>query len=201
MARTCTRRLRRVGGLAAVVTTVVLSAVTPPAHAVPEGTIFGAGLPGSVGGSYLVTLKGGTEASSAAGRRLVGAYGARISHTYDTVLNGFAVEADERQARRLAADPLVASVAQDTRVTLDSTVRNPPSWGLDRIDQPARPLDDAYSWPKSAGAGVTVYVIDTGVRVTHQDFGGRASYGWDFVGGDRTAADGNGHGTHVAATV
>ena len=54
-------------------------------------------------------------------------------------------------------------------------------------------------WPSSGGRGVTVYVIDTGVRITHRDFGGRARYGWDFVDGDRSASDGNGHGTHVAA--
>ncbi|MFI1035713.1 S8 family peptidase [Streptomyces sp. NPDC020951] len=209
MARTRTRRLRRAGGLTAVVATVVLSAVTLPAHAAPEGKslaarnglILGAGLPGTVGGSYLVTLKGDMKASSEAGRRLVRGYGATINHTYGTVLNGFAVEADERQARRLAADPEVASVVQDTRVTLDVVGRNPPSWGLDRVDQPSRPLDSSYSWPKSAGAGVTVYVIDTGIRITHADFGGRARYGWDFVGGDRIASDGNGHGTHVAGTV
>ncbi|MEU1194277.1 S8 family peptidase [Streptomyces sp. NPDC005859] len=203
MARTRTRRLRRVGGLTAVVTTVVLAAVTLPAHAAPEGKILGAGQPGSVGGSYLVTLKGGVRASSEAGRGLVGSYGATIVRTYGTVLNGYAVEADERRARRLAADPRVASVVQDTRVTLDAAggARNPPSWGLDRVDQPGRPLDHRYHWPKSAGAGVTVYVIDTGIRITHADFGGRASYGWDFVGGDRVAADGNGHGTHVAGTV
>ncbi|MFD9393325.1 S8 family peptidase [Streptomyces sp. NPDC060000] len=203
MARTRARRLRRAGGLTAVVTTVVLSAVTLPAHAVPEGTILGAGLPGSVGGSYLVTLKGGVHASSEAGRGLVGSYGATIRRTYGTVLDGFAVEAGERQARRLAADPHVASVVQDTRVSLDAAgvTKNPPSWGLDRVDQPGRPLDNSYIWPKSAGSGVTVYVIDTGVRITHTDFGGRASYGWDFVGGDRVATDGNGHGTHVAGTV
>ncbi|MFF0596395.1 S8 family peptidase [Streptomyces antibioticus] len=230
MARTRTRRLRGAGGLIAVVTTVVtvvLSAAALPAHAVPEGTILGAGRPGAVDGSYLVTLKEApdtgasdpSDPSAAAGRRLAEAYGARISHVYDTVLHGFAVEADARQARRLAADPRVASVVQDTRVTVDTPVavdtpvtveakntngtaaRTPASWGLDRIDQPSRPLDDSYSWPKSAGAGVTVYVIDTGVRITHKDFGGRARHGWDFVGGDGTAADGNGHGTHVAATV
>ncbi|WP_314218928.1 S8 family peptidase [Streptomyces zaehneri] len=203
MARTRRRRLRRVGGLTAVVTTVVLSAVAPPAHAAPEGKILGAGLPGSVGGSYLVTLKGDTDAASKAGRGLAGSYGATVSRTYGTVLNGFAVEADERQARRLAADPRVASVVQDTRVTLDAAgvAKNPPSWGLDRVDQPGRTLDNSYNWPKSAGAGVTVYVIDTGIRITHSDFGGRASHGWDFVGGDRVAADGNGHGTHVAGTV
>ncbi|MFE8012945.1 S8 family peptidase [Streptomyces antibioticus] len=233
MARTRTRRLRGAGGLIAVVTTVVtvvLSAAALPAHAVPEGTILGAGRPGAVDGSYLVTLKeapdtGASDPSAAAGRRLAEAYGARISHVYGTVLHGFAVEADARQARRLAADPRVASVVQDTRVTVDTPVavdtpvpadtpvaveakntngtaaRTPASWGLDRIDQPSRPLDDSYSWPKSAGAGVTVYVIDTGVRITHKDFGGRARHGWDFVGGDGTAADGNGHGTHVAATI
>ncbi|MGW1728308.1 S8 family peptidase [Streptomyces sp. NPDC002306] len=201
MARTRTRRLRWAAGLTAVTTAAVLSAGTPPAYAAPEGRIAGAGEPGSVSGSYLVALKGGTKAPSAAGQDLAATYGVRISHTYGTVLNGYAVRADERQARRLAADPRVASVVQDTRVSLERTQKNPPSWGLDRIDRPDPSLDRSYTSPRSAGAGVTVYVIDTGIRITHRDFGGRASYGWDFVDGDRTAADGNGHGTHIAGTV
>ncbi|QCD58334.1 S8 family peptidase [Streptomyces hawaiiensis] len=200
MTRTRERQLRRTGGLVAAVCAAAFSAITLPAHAVPEGRILGAGSPGSVHGSYLVTLKEGTEARSAAGQGLAGAYGVEISHTYGTVLNGYAVRADERRAGRLAADPRVASVVQDTRVRLDGTQENPPSWGLDRVDQPKPPLDRSYTWPRSAGAGVTVYVIDTGVRTTHEDFGGRAGHGWDFVGDDRVAADANGHGTHVAGT-
>ncbi|MFF7138315.1 MULTISPECIES: S8 family peptidase [unclassified Streptomyces] len=201
MARTRDRRLRWVGGLTAVSCAAALSAITLPAHAAQEGRILGAGEAGSVSGSYLVTLKGGTKAPSATGKGVAEKYGARISHTYGTVLNGYAIRADERQAGRLAADPRVASVVQDTRVTLEGTQKNPPSWGLDRVDQPKPSLDRSYSWPRSAGAGTTVYVIDTGIRISHKDFGGRAAYGWDFVGGDRTAGDGNGHGTHVAATV
>jgi subtilisin family serine protease len=208
MARTRARRLRRAGVVTAVLCAAAVPAVGPPAHAAPQGRILGAGAPGSVTGSYLVTLKDQTAARSAAGRDLADRYGVSVTHTYGTVLNGFAVRADAQAAGRLAADPRVASVTQDTRVVQDSRVvreggapRNPPSWGLDRIDQRDLPLDGRRSTPGPAGAGVTVYVIDTGVRVSHRDFGGRARHGWDFVENDRTAQDGNGHGTQVAGIV
>ncbi|CAM5461097.1 putative Aqualysin-1 [Streptomyces afghaniensis 772] [Streptomyces afghaniensis] len=201
MARTRTRRLRWTGGLAAAICAAAFSATTLPAHAVPEGRILGAGEPGSVHGSYLVTLKEGIRAPSAAGRALAEKYGVHISHTYGTVLNGYAIRTDARRAGRLAADPRVASVVQDTRVRLERTQAEPPSWGLDRVNQPALPLDRSYTSPESAGSGVSVYVIDTGVRTTHRDFGGRASHGWDFVGNDKVASDANGHGTHIAGTV
>ncbi|MFE0175881.1 S8 family peptidase [Streptomyces sp. NPDC059002] len=200
-----TRRLRWTGAVTAATTAAVLSAITSPVSAAPSegptGHILGAGKPGSVSNSYIVTLKGGTKAPSEAGKDLAAKYGAKIRHTYSTALNGYAVKAGSVDAKRLAADPKVASVVQDSKVSLRHTQKNPPSWGLDRIDQNDLPLDKSYTWPESAGAGVTAYVIDTGIRTTHHDFGGRAHSGWDFVDNDATAQDGNGHGTHVAGTV
>ncbi|MGP3981030.1 S8 family peptidase [Streptomyces sp. KR80] len=196
---------RRAALLTAVATTAALAVGTLPARGAPtEGRILGAGSPGAISGSYIVTLKSGSEgltAASDAGKALVQKYGATIRHTFSTALNGYAVRLTAPQALLLAADPQVASVAQDTKVSVQDTQPNPPSWGLDRIDQPDLPLDKSYTSPAGGGAGATAYIIDTGVRTTHQDFGGRATSGRDFVDNDATAQDGNGHGTHVAATV
>ncbi|GGX72113.1 S8 family peptidase [Streptomyces fructofermentans] len=184
-------------GFLAMVAAAVLSAVAPPAHAASEA---GSGGTGTAVGSYIVTLDGRTSAPSREGRAVAAAHGVRISQTYGTALNGYAVRADPRQAARLAADPRVASVSPDTAVAVAGRQPDPP-WNLDRLDSPDRPTwppDRGYSWPESAGRGVTAYVIDTGVRVTHRDFGGRARDGWDFVDDDAVAQDGQGHGTHVA---
>ncbi|MET9935064.1 S8 family peptidase [Streptomyces sp. NPDC006324] len=92
-------------------------------------------------------------------------------------------------------------LVQNRTFTINETQENPPSWGLDRVDQADTVGDRKYTYPDAAGEGVTAYVIDTGVRVSHGDFGGRASDGFDAVDNDDTAQDGNGHGTHVAGTI
>ncbi|AWI30768.1 S8 family peptidase [Streptomyces tirandamycinicus] len=172
------------------------------AEPAPVGVIENAGAPGAIAGSYIVTLdESAADAGSKAGKALAAEYGAKIKKTYRAALNGYAVELSEAQARKFAADPAVESVVQNRVFTISGTQLNPPSWGLDRIDQRALPLNQSYTYPDSAGDGVTAYIIDTGVRITHSDFGGRASYGYDAVDNDNTAQDGNGHGTHVAATV
>jgi subtilisin family serine protease len=110
------------------------------------------------------------------------------------------VHINEARARWLATDPMVAYVQQDRRVSAAEVQQAPPSWGLDRIDRAAPALDGRYVYPSRA-ASVTAYVIDTGIRISHSTFGGRASYGWDFVDDDPVADDCNGHGTHVAGTI
>ncbi|MFE9053871.1 S8 family peptidase [Streptomyces mutabilis] len=173
---------------------------TPPAAATsgPQNTIVGAESPGSVQNSYIVVLKDSAfAASSARGKTLASAHGAEVTSTYRHALNGFAAKMSESQALAMAAEPAVARVVQDTVFKAEGTQPAPSSWGLDRIDHPDRPVDGTYTYPDRAGAGVTVYVIDTGVRLSHQDFAGRASCGYDHFGG--TCDDGFGHGTHVAA--
>ncbi|MDC0772894.1 S8 family peptidase [Streptomyces sp. HD] len=195
---------RRLAALGATATATLVAGLVCalPAAAAPEGRIQYEGAAGAVADSYLVTLKADhARSSTRAGRALVEKYGADIERTYRKALNGYAIEASATEAKRLAADPAVASVVQNRTFSIDATQTNPPSWGLDRIDQKALPLNSSYTYPDSAGQGVTAYVIDTGVRITHSDFGGRASYGYDAIDNDNTAQDGHGHGTHVAGTV
>jgi subtilisin family serine protease len=202
--RTTRRRLAAVGAAATAALTASLVSALPAgaAPAAAEGVVQYADASNAVAGSYIVTLKADEARSgSAEGRALAKKYGADIERTYTKALNGYAVEASETEAKRLAADPAVASVVQNRTFHATGTQPNPPSWGLDRIDQQNRPLDSSYTYPDSAGRGVTAYVIDTGVRITHSDFGGRASYGYDAIDNDNTAQDGHGHGTHVAGTV
>ncbi|MFJ2827669.1 S8 family peptidase [Streptomyces sp. NPDC087263] len=194
---------RRMAGIASAA--LVLGVVSAlPANAAPErvGQIQYAGAANAVADSYIVTLKAdAAKAGSTEAKALAKEYGATIERTYKKALNGYAVEATEAEAKEFAADPAVASVVQNRTFHVSATQPSPPSWGLDRIDQKTLPLDNSYTYPDSAGTGVTAYIIDTGVRITHSDFGTRASYGYDAVDNDNTAQDGNGHGTHVAGTV
>ncbi|MFI8205277.1 S8 family peptidase [Streptomyces sp. NPDC085937] len=168
----------------------------PPA----EGTVFGLGAANAVAGSYIVLLD---ESTTPADREeLAQEYGGELSRSYTAALDGFAADGlSATEAKRLAADPAVGAVVANRTYRTTATQDNPPSWGLDRIDQADTAGDSAYTYPDQAGEGVTAYVIDTGVRITHQDFEGRASHGYDAVDNDDSADDGNGHGTHVAATI
>ncbi|NEC89181.1 S8 family peptidase [Streptomyces sp. SID12501] len=176
-----------------------------PAQAAPapaEGKVLAAGSPTAVKDSYIVTLKkaAGLKSASSAGKSLIKGYGGTVKKTFSTALNGYTATLSAAEARRLAADPAVATVEQNQTVHVDATQSSAP-WGLDRIDQAALPLSGTYTYPDTAGAGVTAYVIDTGVRITHSQISGRATNGYDAVDGDSVAQDGNGHGTHVATTI
>jgi subtilisin family serine protease len=123
-----------------------------------------------------------------------------VTHVYSAALHGFSVRLTEKEALSLAGESGVDAVVPDTPVRALGEQLNPPSWGLDRIDQRDLPLDGVYRYPNEAPS-VTAYVIDTGVRRTHQDFGGRVTGGYDFVNDDTDPADGNGHGTFIAGII
>ena len=145
--------------------------------------------------SYIVTLDSGSPAAVAG---LAGTLGAEVGYVYEHALQGFSVRLPAPLLPALLALPGVARVEQDAPVGITGTQSPTPSYGLDRIDQRALPLNNSYT-SKASGAGVKAYIIDTGVALGHSDFGGRAVTGFDAVDGG-SAEDCNGHGTHVAGT-
>jgi subtilisin family serine protease len=187
--------IRRNGGrilAAGLFALAVVATGTPAAAAPATGQIRLAGSADAIPGSYIVVLKSGKQEAG-----LTKSYGGAVKRSFGKALNGYEATLSEAQAKRLAANAKVEYVEQNRVITLAATQTNA-TWGLDRIDQRARPLSTTYTYPVTA-SNVTAYIIDTGIRYTHSQFGGRATPGYDAVGSG--AVDCNGHGTHVAGTV
>jgi subtilisin family serine protease len=141
----------------------------------------------------------GADALRAVAERLAARRSARVDRVYGSALRGFSAAMSDADARALARDPEVALVEQD-QVVHKSATQTGATWGLDRIDQRARPLSTTFTYANT-GAGVTAYILDTGINPTHAEFTGRLAAGFTSIADGRGTADCDGHGTHVAGTV
>ncbi|MFQ5691218.1 MAG: S8 family peptidase, partial [Gemmatimonadota bacterium] len=151
-------------------------------------------------GHYIVVLKEDIPDVAREALRLSAAYGGRVERTYGHAIKGFAAEMTPSEALRMEANPGVDFVEEDQVFSIETTQNNP-TWGLDRVDQRSLPLNNTYVYG-ATGAAITVYVLDTGIRTSHAEFGpNRASGGFTSVNDGNGTADCNGHGTHVAGTV
>lgn len=168
--------------------------------------VLGADAANVIPGRYIVVLNN-SRTNGAQNRAAAVAnaksMGATIHYEYDAALNGFAATLPDKALEGLRKNPNVAYIEADATVSLEgdlAATQTPVTWGLDRIDQRNLPLSNSFSY-NSTASNVRVYVIDTGIRLTHNEFGGRAFTGYDAVTAGGTANDCNGHGTHVAGTI
>ncbi|MGW3622609.1 S8 family peptidase [Streptomyces sp. NPDC000880] len=166
-------------------------AASPTAQSASIGDLRLAPTATAIQNSWIVVLKDGSTRAAD--------LGVTPKHTYRNALEGFSTTMSRARAAELAADPRVAYVEQNATVRINETQPNA-TWGLDRVDQRDLPLSKSYTYNTSA-SNVNAYIIDTGIRTSHSEFGGRASVGTDTVGGGQNGQDCQGHGTHVAGTV
>ncbi len=185
----------------AAVSLILVASITPTAASAASA---------SASAASAVSVSASTESyvvefTNARGRRQTAAdeslRGTAVGAEWADAIDGFAADLSPSDVQRLRNDPDVLAVERDQPVAV-ATTQTPTPWGLDRIDQRSRPLSNTYSYT-TTGAGVTAYVIDTGIRSTHQQFGGRVGSGYVYPGVDSGigAEDCYGHGTHVAGTL
>ncbi|WP_432828245.1 S8 family serine peptidase [Dactylosporangium sp. CA-092794] len=216
-------RRRRLGTLALAVAAAL--GTGSPANAAPaEGVVYGEAQ-GGVANGYVVMLKDPPGAQdeaqaqafvAAKAQSLAQQYGGDVQEQYSTALRGFTIgNISDTQAAQLAAHSDVARVERNI-VLHKSGTQNSPGWGLARLDNRANTYDNTYTYPNTA-TNVTAYVVDSGIRISHDDFGGRATYGRNLVnrslhqipgpGNENNSDDPNnandcdGHGTHVAGII
>ena len=149
--------------------------------------------------SYIIVFEDRIEDVDRAAGELLGLSRGQLKHLYKSALKGFAAQISDAEAAKIAQDPRVKYVEEDSEISLDTT-QSGATWGLDRVDQRNLPLDGSYTYNTTA-SNVHAYIVDTGIHTSHNDFGGRASIGYDAVGDGQNGQDCNGHGTHVSGTV
>ena len=194
-------------GLAATAATVlalgVLTSTAGTADAAPapdrKAPLVGTDKVGAIDGRYIVVMEGrATSAEARTAIQQAKTKGAADVDRFSTV-EAFAAELSDAALAQLRSNPDVAYIEADQRISVETT-QSPATWGLDRIDQRNLPLNNAYTYTPT-GSGVTAYIIDTGVRASHNEFGGRVASGYTAINDGNGTNDCNGHGTHVAGTV
>jgi subtilisin family serine protease len=205
------RRLLACGATAAVALAATAATITPVAAR--------GGTPRAATTTYIVTLDPTSADVATTARNQLAELdpGAQPLRVFESAIDGYTARLTPGDAAELAAEPTVAAVEPDGVMTIagtspqpwtadrlgttsiSGTTQYPAPWGLDRIDQRSRSLSGTYTYART-GLGVAAYIIDTGIRTSHNDFTGRARSGYDAIDGG-TANDCNGHGTHVASTV
>lgn len=187
----------RVAAFALLAATMVVGTFTAGVSAAPRDAA-------GDGRRYIVTFRDSVADPHGVSAEHAARNGAEITAEYSHVLKGYAATFKGDGLGEVMRDPRVESVELDGEVsaTVDQILpSNNNYWGLDRINQPNWPLDLKYSYTNT-GAGVTAYIVDTGINYAHSEFGGRATLGTDVVPGNTgTGEDCNGHGSHVAGIV
>jgi subtilisin family serine protease len=152
---------------------------------------------------YIVVFRPGTSSPDRVTDELIRAYGGQVHFRYGTALQGFAATLSAQAVEGIRRNPNVSFIEPDGIASVigsQTLLSGTTQWGLDRIDQRDLPFNNSYTY-QNDGSGVYAYIIDTGVLLTHSEYNGRASSGYDFIDNDSNASDCHGHGTHVAGTV
>ncbi|KAF8161600.1 serine protease [Crassisporium funariophilum] len=180
------------------VTFATLAILAAPVFAAPSSMLAVETYSGSTSGKYIVKLKAGV--SKKAWIKKLG-----LAKTVDwDIVNGFASTLDTDALNTLRASADVELISEDGIMHTMAVQENAP-WGLERISSLTKPANQdagaltyTYTYDDTAGEGVDIYIVDTGVYVDHTQFGGRARWGLSVEG--YAEADGHGHGTHCAGT-
>ena len=151
-----------------------------------------------VPGQYVVVFHDHVPDARGLAEAMASAQGGRVLRVWERALKGFSAQLPPQAVAALQRNPNIRLIEQDFVFTIRShTIQEEAPWGLDRIDQRDLPLNERFVY-SGTGAGVDIYIVDTGIRMDHEEFGGRASLGVDYIDDGRNGGDCQGHGTHVA---